>query len=219
MAKMTGPDFLTYIKNTFKRDDKDTQIYESITDVIVEVRRAFLSEDFKEEAFTASIDTLGDFKLGLPTDFGHMIGDITGIEDDQSDWIIRKVSKETFDIKFGDRYYTTAANVNTDKPRLFCVYGGQIMLGPPPDDITYIYQFNYTTEDQVAIDADTTEVPFTDKHRRTIKYGVLADMYFNLGIDDEGLKWQQLFLNAKEGLIDNDEDNVSASENVQYHGI
>ena len=73
---MTGAEFLTYVRSTFRRTDKDAQIYEATLDTIMDMRLRFNSEDFKYEAY-ATIADIGDYKMTLPDDFAHLIGEIT----------------------------------------------------------------------------------------------------------------------------------------------
>ena len=40
--KMLGSDFAAYLKRTFKRTDKDTEIYEAMTDVVMELKSSDL---------------------------------------------------------------------------------------------------------------------------------------------------------------------------------
>ena len=73
----TGAEMLAYVKRKFKRPDKDTEIYEAATDTIADMRLQILSEDYKEEAYISGISSLGDYRIALPSDFGHIIGDVT----------------------------------------------------------------------------------------------------------------------------------------------
>ena len=57
---MTGSDFLTYVKRKFPRSDKDTELYEAMTDIVSDIKYAVKTEDAKEEAYVASISTIGD---------------------------------------------------------------------------------------------------------------------------------------------------------------
>jgi hypothetical protein len=73
---MTGAEALAYIKEKFVRDDKDTQIYSALTDIVADIKYSFKAEDAKEEAYVSGISTIGEYKMGLPSDFGQIIGDI-----------------------------------------------------------------------------------------------------------------------------------------------
>lgn len=218
---MTGAEFLAYVKRIFKRTDKDTEIYEATTDIVADMRIQLNAEDYKEEAYTAGISTLGDYRITLPDDFGHLIGAVTLVDDtsNQTQTLI-KISKQAYDEKYGDRLYDTVADMDKAMPVHFCIYGGQIFLGPVPDLTTYKYYINYTTEAFDDIGAATDPVPFTDRYRRTLRAGVLADVFDGLEAFDEAQYWRGLY---NEGLLKiqrNDNDNVSAGlTGVVYHGF
>jgi hypothetical protein len=215
-TKMSGADFYAYVLRVFKRTDKSTEAYEAITDVIMQIKLKYLFEDYKEESYTSGISTLGDYKISLPSDFGHLIGNVNLIDDTGNSRILNKRSKETFDRMYPDR---EAADVQRALPSDFCIFSGQIILGAIPDSTDYKYQINYTTEEAETITADTTAVPFTDRYRWTIRQLVLAELYFGLGFDDEGAKWKQLGEAGIQEMIANDEFNTGATDTVEYQGV
>jgi hypothetical protein len=217
---MTGAETLAYIKRILKRTDKDTEIYEALTDIIADIRIQLRTEDYKEEAYIAGISTLGEYKITLPSDFGHLIGRVTLVDDvNNQTRTLHKISKDTYDQKYGDRLYTNTDHVFDGIPCEFCIYAGQLFLGPVPDLTTYKYYINYTTEDFAVITAATDPVPFTDKYRRTLRAGVLSDVFEGLEFFDEASYWRGAY---NEGLIKlqrNDAENISSLEGVRYNGV
>lgn len=217
---MTGSQFRDYVVRIFKRTDKDTEIYEATTDIIADIRIQMKAELYKEEAYIAGISTLGEYKIGLPSDFGHLIGDIT-VVDESSGYVgtLNKISKVAYDAKYGDRLFSDLADVDQDIPQDFCIYGGQIFLGCVPDKTTYKYYINYTTESFTEITSATAVVPFTDRYRRTLRAGVLNELYMGLEFFDEANYWQSEYDKGLAKLIANDADNISSKDGVVYHGI
>ncbi len=218
---MTGQEFRDYVVRKFKRTDKDTELYEAITDIIADMRIQFNSEDYKEEAFSSGISTLGEYKIGLPSDFGHMIGDITLTDPDtDEEWrTLRKISKQRYDELYSDRLLSSTTNVDLDRPLKFCIYGNQIFVGPVPDKITYRYQFNYTTENYDNIASTTTSVPFTPFNRNTLRSGVLMELYDGMENYEEGSVWESKYLRGLSKLVVNDEDNIKDEDPVTYSGF
>ncbi len=218
---MTGEEVRDYIVRRFKRPDKDTDIYESLTDVIMEMNLVFYSQKAAQEAFTDFISEIGDYKLPLPVDFGHIIGDITAVDNTNGEtWTVRKISKEAYDELYGDRLFDEVSRVDKEKPRHFCVYAEQIFLGPVPDNVEYIYQINYTTEEATVIEADTASVKYSDRYRRCLRYGVLADLYAGMSMDEEAAKWQAYYDREIDRIVANDDTNTDGtSQNATYHGI
>jgi len=217
---MDGANFLAYVKRTFKRTDKDTEIYEATTDTIADIRIQLKTEDYKEEAYTASIATLGEYKVGLPADFGHLIGDVTLVDNTNGfTQRLNKISKQSYDEKYGDRLHSDLSQIVYGVPTDFCIYAGQIYFGYVPDKITYKYYINYTTEAFDEVTASTDPVPFTDKYRYTLRAGVLANIYEGLEFFDESQYWLGKFNEGLAKMKANDDDNISSKEGVSYHGI
>jgi hypothetical protein len=217
---MTGSDFLTYVKRVFKRTDKDTEIYEAMADTVADIRLQLKTEDYKEEAYIAGISTLGEYRIALPSDFKHLIGNVTLVDNSGvSTKTLNKISKQTYDEKYGDRLYTTTSNQLDGEPVDFCIYAEQIYIGPVPDSISYRYYINYTTEDYAAIVAGTTLVPFTDRYRSTVRSGVLAEVYAGLEALEESNYWRALYVDGLVKIKSNDDDNIADNESIVYHGI
>lgn len=214
---MTGSDFYTYILNVFKRTDKETEVYEAMTDTVMELRARFLADDFKTVVSNLVVSALGGYTIDLPTAFGHIIGDVIVLENGQGSYPLHKRTKETYDRLYPHPADTTIVR---SKPIDYCLFGGKIYLGPVPDSITkYAYKLSYTTEDETAIAAGTASVPWTDRFRWIIRDLVLDKLYAGLGFDAEAQKFK---LRGEEGLaimVANDAFNTDATEAVDYQGI
>lgn len=217
---MTGTEFLAYVKRVFKRTDKDTEIYEATTDTIADMRLQLRAEDYKEEAYIAGVTTLGEYRIALPSDFKHLIGDVT-IVDNTGVEVRRltKISKQEYDKKYADRLYTTTSNQESDMPLDFCIYAEQIYLGPVPDSVSYQYYINYTTEDYTEVSGSTTSVPFTDRYRSIVRAGVLSEIYSGLEQFDESNYWRSLYVDGLVKIKSTDDMNTADYEHIKYNGI
>ena len=220
---MLGSDFYTYVLNKFKRTDKSTEAYQAMTDVIADMRLQMKSEDFKEEAYVTGISTLGDFQIGLPSDFGHIIGKVTVTDTDSDSTYppLNKIDKQEYDELYPNRLNSTVSNRISGVPQHFCVYAKQLYIGPVPDKTTYKYQFNYTTEDYAEITAVTTNVPFSGKYRNILRDGVLWQLNDGLQNFNEANYYLALYRDGLSKIISNDFENTSnATDNaVQYNGV
>lgn len=218
---MTGSEFYAYVLRKFKRTDKETEVYEAMTDVITDMRLQFYSEDYKEETYSSGISAIGEYKLGLPSDFGHIIGDISMIDtdDDQEYPTLTKISKQRYDDMYPERLLSDTNKMTTSHPRHYCIYGNQVFLGPVPDKTTYRYQFNYTTEDSDDIDSETDPVPFTEKYRNVVRSGVLAELYDGMENYEEANYWRTMYVDGLRKVVANDETNVQDDEQIQYSGV
>jgi len=221
---MTGAEALAYVKRKFLRTDKDTEIYEALTDVISDMNVRFKSEDYKEETYVAGISTVGEYQIALPSDFGHLTGNISIIDTAGDEYYpeLQKISKNLYDLKYPDRLLSDTGKMNLSTPREFCIYAGQIYIGPVPDLTTYQYQLNYTTENTAAITSLTDPVRFTSelRHRNILRNGVLFELHDGLGNYEEAAYYKSLYLADLQAIIDMERINSSAtSENVAYHGV
>ena len=221
---MTGAEFYAYVLRKFKRTDKSTEVYEAITDSIALMRIKYNPEKYKEEAYLAGIAAVGDYALGVPADFGQIIGTLSVTETgaDQQYSNLTKISKQAYDEKYSDRLLTTASNKNTGVPKDFCIYGEQILIGPVPDLTTYRYWMNYTTEDSADVTSITDPVPFTAelRQRNVLRNGVLFELNDGMENFDEASYYKATFLDGLNDLMLQESRNTSSSGlNVQYNGI
>lgn len=164
-GSMSGSEFYEYILRLgFKRTDKSTEVYEAITDAIQEMRRMFMFDEAEIDATsTDTITELDDFKIDVESDLGLILG--VTLEDGTTGTKLIQKSKADFD----DLY--PSINVDTDRgyPKHFCIYAGQIYIGPAPDRTDYLYRINYSQR-AGNVTAVTPGVPFTNLYR-----DVLAD--------------------------------------------
>lgn len=211
---MTGPDFLTYVKRKYIRTDKDTDLYDAITDAVAELRRIYsFDEDEVETTTTATITVLGQFKIAVEDDLGLLQGDIMVLDNDRS-FQVKKVSKGVFDQLYPN---PAATNVTKGKPEYFTVYAGYLYLGPVPDKISYTYRLNYSKRG-AAISALTTSVPFTKHYREALREGVLAKAFD--GLDDElCLKYTAKWEFFKNQIMLTEEKNQKGTGFIQYSGV
>lgn len=218
---MTGAETLTYIKSILKRTDKDAEVYESITDVIMDMRLRFHSEDFKAISSNLAITTIGDHSVALPSDFGHLIGDPV-LRDNAADQEYnppKKISIQTYFDKYGATYNTAVGNRLTGTPIEYCIYGGNILVGPAVDKTSYVLKIAYTTENETAVTSVTANVPFTDRYRKTVRYGVLREMYLLLENYQEAEVWGNLYESDLQKIVNNDQSNVRDDMMIAYNGV
>lgn len=171
-GSMTGSDFYSYILRLgFKRTDKSTEVYEAITDAVQDMRRRFMFDEAKTEATTTdTISVDGDFKISVESDLGMIVGLV--MEDDDTAMPLERVSKKQFDDLYPD------INVTDDRgyPKHYCVYGGQVYIGPIPDDLTYSYRISYSKRGG-SVTSTTSAVPFTAEYRDVLSQNVLMRLY------------------------------------------
>lgn len=183
---MTGSEFYNYCLRVFKRTDKSTEVYEAITDAILEVKLRLQMDDFKTVDATSQISVSGNYTFDVPSDFGHLIGDVVMVDVSGGSRIVPVISKPAWDTLYPDVAETSP---NTGVPRHVALYGGKFYVGPVPDSTSYYYQLNYTQEAVTEIVSGTTSVPFSTMYREWLRAIVLKKLYAGLGTNDEATKW------------------------------
>ena len=218
MANLSGSDFYDYVLRVFKRTDKETEVYEAITDAIQYWRVETDMEEDKTISLVTGISTLGDYKLALPTDFGDIIGDLIFLDvgnGDGSSCPLTKLTKAEYDEV---EPYPSVSNVSKGIPQYYCIYGEEIYISPVPDNVGYQYNLNYTVDNDT-ITSSSTSVPFTDKYRKTLRQLVLSELYTNLDMDNEAAKYKVLGQQGIEQITSREDLITSGLDTVAYNDI
>ncbi len=190
-SALSGSNWLAYVIQALKRTDKNTEIFEATKDIIDEMRRRILFPENETQADTTdTVSTLGDYRIDLESDFGFLVTDVVLIDGDDG-WPLEKISKREFDKRYLG-FGTGPSGRN--RPVAFCLYGGQLLIGPVPDSVSYVYKISYGMDDLATYSSSTTSIPFTDKYRLTLRRGVLALLFSETLKNDElGAKFGALY--------------------------
>jgi hypothetical protein len=220
---MTGATFLAYCKSVIKRTDKDDSLYLCAADTVMDMRARMLSDEHETiSAALTGIAAAGDYILTLPTDFGHLVGDVSirNTGDDSTYLPLMKLTKAEYDKKYSQNLATAVANRVTGTPIDYCYFGNKIYLGPAVDTTAYEFKINYTTESEPTFTAVTATIPFTEQFREVVRAGTVARMFRELENYVESDQWFVFYEQGLKKIIDNDEFNKSGSVvNVQYSGF
>lgn len=194
-GELAATDWADYIVRTFKRTDKTTELYEATNEAIAEIRRTIrTAREEKEVVITDQISTLGQYKMDVETDFGLSISDVF-IRDESESVLLVQISKAMFDAKYS-RFGTSSGHRR--KPKHWCLFGGEIYVGPVPDSVDYEYLKSYAKDDHVLVTAATVSVPFTTtEYREILKHGVLMRLYSLVENDVQAQKYAAFW---KKGL-------------------
>lgn len=191
-SSMTASDFADYVKRTFKRTDKDTELYEAITDAIQIMRRRFSFDEAQTDTTsTATISALGTYKIALESDMGLLLNVI--LQDTSIAFPLTKITKSEFDGIYAD----AALNIYRGYPSQYAVWGGNIYIGPVPDRTSYTYRLNYSKR-AGTVTSSTTAVPFTDLYRDILKDCTLWKLNETLEKFDTATYYQGRFENGFE---------------------
>lgn len=214
---MTGSAFRDYVVNVFIRDDKDTEIYEAATDTVSELRRIFpFEEQLEETTVTDTLSVLGDYKLDLETDFGLLVGDVILLDGTNSKPLI-KLSKQEF-----DRLYPnpTASGVSMGRPKHYCIFNNDILIGPVPDSITaYTFKYTQSIEPVLTVTSATASVPFTNLYREMVRAGTLFRLYLGLEAPELSSTYEALYRRLISQAVDREEMNKEPIRNTEYQDM
>ena len=95
---MTRLQFFTYIQQTLKRTDKDTEIYQALNDTIADIASRGKFQDYSFESYTQTV--VGQVDYPLPTTLLQLQDPIKLLEGNDSGdtgWNLTKIDKATFD--------------------------------------------------------------------------------------------------------------------------
>lgn len=220
---MTGLALYNYILSVFKRTDKSSEIYLAIADTVMDMRSRMISDEYSTVSSALSgISAIGDYVLTLPSDFGHLVGDVL-IKDTSSDDVyfpLNKLSKQEWDIKYNQALATSTGNRLTGTPTDYCFYGRSIYVGSPVDKTTYEFKINYTTEDNPTYTSETSDIPFTNQFREVVRAGVLMRIFREIGLENESSLWSQVYVDGLNNIANNDDINRDGSSiAIAYNGV
>lgn len=178
---MSGSDFYSYIIRAFKRTDKSTEVYDAITDTINDMRlRIQFPEDETQVDLTDQIGTLGEYAMDVESDLGWLVGPIV-VQDGNDGWDLDRISKSEWDRRYLSNVTDSSAR---GRPKCYAVFGEKIYVGPVPDKTSYVYKKSYASDPHATITSSTLAVPFTDKYREAMRWGVLQRLFSDIVKND-----------------------------------
>jgi len=189
---MTGPEMLAYVLRTFKRTDKNTEAYEAITDAAQDMKRDLEFDGIKTEADTTdTISVLGDYEINIDSNVGLIIGNVI-LRDGNNSRELEKLNKDEFNRLYPNQ---DAADATRGTPVHWCLFGGQLQIGPVPNKTTYTYHMSFTADDGTEVTAATASVPFSavKQPRRALKFKALEYLYDGVENETQARKYGQLY--------------------------
>lgn len=201
-GSMSGSEFRDYVlRGGFKRTDKDTELYEAATDAVQELRQLFeFGEAETETTSTDTISTLGDYAFNVESDFGLVVG--VKLQDGTNAHTLRQLTKRQFDRMYPDH----AVTADRGYPKHFCIFNGQVVIGPIPDSVSYTYRVAYSKRGGT-ITSSSTGVPFTADYREALREKTLAKLYKGLQEYDVSAVHEAAFEKLLPGIIRRERQN------------
>lgn len=210
---LTGSQMAEYIRRGgWVRDDMDTELYDALTDTILEMEQLFdFAERETETTSTDTITTLGDYAIDIEADFGNLIS--VKVIDGTFSQKLTKTSKSMYDL-----LYPIPSNDQIRSfPDRFCLFGRQLLIGAPPDKISYQYVMAYSKRLTEAIDASTDPVPFSSDYREVLKDGTLARLFENVGNYDRANRFAGKYSGGLLRITSKERKDRGGAGNVRYN--
>lgn len=179
-------DFKTYVKQDFKRTDKDTEIVQAYNDMILWVASQMPHSGYKYQSY---INTqAGIENVLLPTDLVHLIHPIRlleGSSSEHSGFRMKHLSKEEYDFQEPN---PNRSGASTGEPSAYTIFARAILLTPVPDSSVYLLEINWAKR-PVDQSGDSDTIPLGSEWNSILKSGVLERLYAGLGLLDESQFW------------------------------
>ena len=213
LGTLTGALMAAYIiRSGWRRDDMEDELYDAITDTILEMEQRFQFEERQVETTMAATLGAGEYKLTLESDLGHLVSLVVVDGDDARR--LTRISKSLFDL-----WYPSAGDMDDGYPEHFALFGGYACIGPRPDQTSYRYRLSYSTCLTETVDASTDPVPFTAKYREVVKDGTLARLFENLKNHSEADRFRALFNMGMDRAETRERRNRGGAGVVAYSGF
>lgn len=196
---MTRVNFLAYVKRTFKRDDKDTEIYEAEDETIKDVAGRHSFQVLREISYASTV--VGQVDYPLPSNLLHMhhpVRLLDGSGTNDTGRPLTQVSEDRFHEICPNPFRTSPP---TGKPYAYTIARGQLLLVDIPDSADYLLEISRGKEPTLPTADGDDAHPFGTQWDETIKWGVLARVYEGIGMEEESDRWGQMFEMGKPILI------------------
>ncbi len=190
MAKNLGQ-FITYVIQDFKRDDKDTEIVQAYNDTINHIASIHPNDNMRYQSYIPSVYLQEDYPL--PSNLGHLFHPVRCLEGSDSNdtgWPMEKLSKEAYDRRNPNPNRTTPDNPR--RPVEYCIYSRSLLVNPPDNDEDYLFEINWAKiATEGSADSDIHELGnYWDE---VIKWGILFRLYMGLGQSGEAADYKALY--------------------------
>lgn len=199
MANLTRTEYLTYVKKTFKREDKDDELVDALQDTLYDMSTNY--EFQVSETETDLVIASDTYKYTYPSDYALLVSNVVYIDSGGSGRALTKLSKTEFDEKYPDISSTTFI---TGDPEDYMIYANEIYIAPYIKSVTSEKLYLYGADVAAVLGASDSPV-YKDRFREVIKFGTLYRAYSDLDMDDKAAKYELLYRNGVQKMIDVDQ--------------
>jgi hypothetical protein len=197
---MTRIQMYQYVLRDFKRDDKDTEIYQAYNDTIKHIAHLEAIGNLKFQSYITLDPGYEDYPL--PDDHCWIFHPIRFIEalNSTNGYPLIKLSKEEWsEVYPNPNNPDILTSGRTGMPKHYCVWSNSFLLGPAPDKGTYLVEIDWSKQ-------PTEQVSDPDIHQlgadwdEVIKWVGLGRLYEALGLTDESDRFWLLYQHEDLGI-------------------
>jgi hypothetical protein len=192
---MNLTNFQAYVKQDFKRTDKDTEITQAYNDSILQVALRMPNAVYKYQSYVPLVAAQEDYPF--PSTIMHLIHPVRyneGATANDEGWPLILISKQEYDQLYPNPNRVGPTDLST--PMHYTIYSGSILIGPMVSSV------EVTAGAQIEIDWTTiptdlitgTSVPLLpDYWREVLKAMVLHRLYRMVELYQESDWWRGMF--------------------------
>lgn len=196
---MTRLEFITYIKRTFKREDKDTELLDALTDTLYEMTTSYGFQVYQTETEFAIVED--QYEYTYPSTYATLISNVRYIDSGGGGVALTKLTKHAFDEKYPD---IKESNFSKGDPINYTIYNDKIVIAPYPNDATNRKLYICGSSLQEELSSDSTSPSFQDRWREIIKFGTLYRAYMDLKEFETAGVYSNLYKSRLDEMIEND---------------
>jgi len=183
---MTLSAFKTYVRQNFKRTDKDTELVQAYNDMITWVAVRMPVGNYKFQAWINTV--VGQEDYPVPTNAIHVFHPIRlldGAASGDSGFQLEKLTKEEYDLREPNPNRT---DPSTGSPEAYTIFSRSILLTPIPDSIEYLIEINWSKR-PTALSADADLPGLGAEWDEVLRQGTLERLYESVGMLQEAQYW------------------------------
>jgi len=191
---MTLANFKTYVKQVFKRTDKDTEIVQAYNDMIMWVSSYMPHAGYKYQSYIYTVSGTPDYPL--PSDLIYLIHPVRLLEGsgaNDSGYPMNLISKQQYDIKEPNPRRTSPS---TGKPVDYTIFSRSILPSPIPNKSTYLLEIDWTKR-PVSQSGDSDVTYLGSEWDEVLRHGTLERLYEMLELFDESDHWASKYRNQE----------------------